>query len=500
MIRLLLAFLAVWNLSIGADAPEPEKKEPVEAGYLGASNPWLGIYKNRRNYESLEKKIAALSARLEETGPGPVRDGLRDELALLEAEKSLYENLPRSFEELLTGVVPADSAGPLNLATYMSGASLRSLDRAGEKLARLEEEYARAVEHLERYGEKAGQALAAASGKEKKELEAFAAKVRRDQRYFELGRKLLEKQRESLRLRRNLAQEEIHRFRETELVRFFLAGGVTVALFIFLWVGRFTVNRHVKDEERQFFYKKVMNLGGLLFLVILWTLMFIENLLYALTILGFIGAALTIVLKEALLNFAGWVSLIFSNAIREGDRILMLHETKPIIGDVIHISFTKIVLYEGVNHNTTLDLKRAGRVVFIPNNYIFTHTVFNYSHESMKTILDLIEVDLKMESDFDAVLKTADETVRRVAGAHIGEATRQYRGLKRKYDMRQRDFEPKIHLLVSEDRKAMTLYVWYPAPYQEVMNIRSRLAGELVKGLAATPGVVLSGMDKEKSG
>jgi small-conductance mechanosensitive channel len=131
--------------------------------------------------------------------------------------------------------------------------------------------------------------------------------------------------------------------------------------------------------------------------------------MYIITFLSVVAAALTIALREVILNIVASVYIFFSNILRVGDRIMVQFETKHTIGDVLDISMMKIKLNEIEDYSNLKEIKNVGRTIYIPNSYVFTKVFYNYSRKKDATINDLIEFEFKSDNDFELVEKVTKE-------------------------------------------------------------------------------------------
>ncbi len=92
------------------------------------------------------------------------------------------------------------------------------------------------------------------------------------------------------------------------------------------------------------------------------------------------------------MNIMGWLVIIFSGSLHVGDRVKFLKDGKQYVGDIVDISILRMTIHEDVTL-TTFDVnRRAGRIIFVPNNYIFTEMIANYSHAGLKTVWDGIDL------------------------------------------------------------------------------------------------------------
>ena len=88
-----------------------------------------------------------------------------------------------------------------------------------------------------------------------------------------------------------------------------------------------------------------------------------------------------------------------SGMISVGDRIKVVREGVEVVGDVLDISLFKISVREDVTLTTYTTNRRSGRVFFIPNNYIFTDLISNYTFDELRTVWDGIDIYITFDSN-----------------------------------------------------------------------------------------------------
>jgi small-conductance mechanosensitive channel len=89
--------------------------------------------------------------------------------------------------------------------------------------------------------------------------------------------------------------------------------------------------------------------------------------------MGIVSAALVIALQEATSAF-GWFVIMMGSKFGIGDRL----EIDGTRGDVIDIQLLRTTLVE-VNGWLGVD-EPTGRIILVPNNFIFNNKIFNYTH------------------------------------------------------------------------------------------------------------------------
>lgn len=264
--------------------------------------------------------------------------------------------------------------------------------------------------------------------------------------------------------------------------------GLLYGLMVFVRFMAYKYATKVDDEERSqryFAIKKLSNIVFVIFSSLIIALVYTENLAQGLAVFGVIGAGLTIVLKEVVLSIVSWMMMMSSSSIRLGDRIKIDKDGKPIIGDVIDISLTKITLYENITNDSITDHKKAGRIIFVPNYFILTHDVYNYTHLSMKTIIDLVEINLSFDTNIEKAEAITYETVEAISGRYTDMAKRQYDKLKDKYTLRNMTNYPKVVFYPSFKGDGVTMGIWYVTPYREILRVKSELTKQVIGRLQA---------------
>ncbi len=110
------------------------------------------------------------------------------------------------------------------------------------------------------------------------------------------------------------------------------------------------------------------------------------------TIIGLATAGLTLVMKDFIVSFFGWFTLMGKNGIRVGDWV----EVEGVSGEVIDIGILKTVLLE--RGNAAADGHPTGRHVTFSNSFAMEQKYFNFS-TSNQWLWDKLTVTLPMDAD-----------------------------------------------------------------------------------------------------
>ncbi len=180
---------------------------------------------------------------------------------------------------------------------------------------------------------------------------------------------------------------------------------IGILLFHFLrqYFRKF-INKRVKDPGRRFFWRQFINYVFLFSVAILVILLWRRYFSSIVTVLSFVGAALTIVSKELILNLIANSVIIWRGLFDIGDRIHIGEHS----GDVIAtgpIFFTLAEIGNWVKSD-----EHTARIIKIPNSLVLTTPVANYSKG-----LSVIWNDLIVEVSLDSNLQKAKTILQEIA-------------------------------------------------------------------------------------
>lgn len=203
---------------------------------------------------------------------------------------------------------------------------------------------------------------------------------------------------------------------------------------------------------------------------------FMEDLRSIATVLGIVGAAIVIALQDLCSSFAGWFVIVASGKIRIGDRV----EIDGNKGDVIDIQILRITLAE-VNNWLDTD-EHTGRILIIPNSFIFKSHVFNYSYVH-NYIWDKVDITVTYETPIRQAydtLKTAlaEETAEEFKAANAGENK-----MEKQYGLKHALCEPRLDMTLADSGVCFRLLYATRCDTRAVTRNRlmARIADEFAK-------------------
>jgi len=232
--------------------------------------------------------------------------------------------------------------------------------------------------------------------------------------------------------------------------------------------------KYVIDDDNQYLANKLINFSLIVIIVFILLFSYIVNASYLVTVLGFASAGIAIALKDWFMSIFGWMAIMTSGAIKVGDRIKVTKDKAEIVGDVLDISLFKIAIREDITLTSYVKNRRTGRVFFVPNNYIFTDLISNYTYDGLRTVWDGIDINIT----FDSNHKKANEIAKNIANAHAKGYTelakKRLNKMKRKYILRSASTEPRVFSFI--ETYGIVISIWYHTNSYATLGLRSTIS------------------------
>lgn len=250
---------------------------------------------------------------------------------------------------------------------------------------------------------------------------------------------------------------------------------VSIAIAFFL---KLLAKKYIKDIERYYMATKVINILNLnvIFLILLFG--YIENITYLVTILGFASAGLAIAMKDMFMSMLGWCVIVFGGSLRTGDRIKVMQNDLTYVGDIIDISFLRITIYEDITLESYVKNRRSGRIIFIPNNFVFTNLISNYTHHGMRTVLDGIDITITFDSNLEKAQKIVEDIVKQHARVFTDLARKTMTRLQNEYSIKDIKVEPRFFLFF--EHWGMRISAWYMTNSYAALALRSKISKDII--------------------
>jgi hypothetical protein len=196
---------------------------------------------------------------------------------------------------------------------------------------------------------------------------------------------------------------------------------------------------HKKGRER-FHQVQVIAILAVQFLALVFILLVVFGTPNQLsTIIGLTTAGLTVVLRNFIVSFFGWFTLMGKNGIRVGDWV----EINGVSGEVIEISLQKTVLLELGNSADTGH--PTGRQVAFSNSFAMDGHYFNFSTAG-QWLWDELQVTLPAVGDPYVMAEEIRKLVERETEADAAQATQDWERVTTQYGARDFSAKPAVNL------------------------------------------------------
>lgn len=256
---------------------------------------------------------------------------------------------------------------------------------------------------------------------------------------------------------------------------------IIVAILILLGVAFFIklgVRKYIHDNERIYTTNKIINFLNITLIILILLFAYLDNVSYLVTVLGFASAGLAIAMKDLFMSILGWIVIVVGGAVHAGDRIKVIKEGAVYVGDVLDISILRITLYEDITLTTYTENRRAGRVIFIPNNFVFTTMFSNYTHGGIKTVWDGIDFTITFDSDHSRACHIARECAKKYAKGYTESTRKQFNKLRDRYTLKNTNVEPRVFSLLEQN--GIRISVWYLTNAYATLALRSTISAEII--------------------
>ncbi|MBZ5673144.1 MAG: mechanosensitive ion channel [Acidobacteriia bacterium] len=181
------------------------------------------------------------------------------------------------------------------------------------------------------------------------------------------------------------------------------------------------------------------------------------------TIIGLATAGLTVVLRDFIVAFFGWFTLIGKNGIRVGDWV----EINGVSGEVIQLGVLKTVLLESGNWTETGH--PTGRQVTFSNSFAMEGHYFNFSTAG-QWLWDELEVALPAGGDPYGMAEEIRKLVERETDPDAAQATEDWERVTKRYGARSFSAKPSVSLRPTGSGLSVVVRYITRAPQRNAMK------------------------------
>jgi small-conductance mechanosensitive channel len=183
------------------------------------------------------------------------------------------------------------------------------------------------------------------------------------------------------------------------------------------------------------------------------------------TIIGLATAGLTVVMKDFIVAFFGWFTLIGKNGIRVGDWV----EIEGVSGEVIEIGILKTVLLETGNWSS--QGHPTGRQVAFSNSFAMEKHYFNFS-TSNQWLWDQLRVIVPSGGDPYEIARQIADTVEQETREDAGKAAEEWERVASQYGASSFSAKPAVDLRPSSSGLEVAVRYITKAPHRDAVKSR----------------------------
>ena len=253
-----------------------------------------------------------------------------------------------------------------------------------------------------------------------------------------------------------------------------------MGIFFLLFLSiKYLVRRYMSNKDSYYMVNKASNFTFLTILVLVLLFAYIENVSYMVTVIGFASAGIAIAMKDWFMSLMGWWVIVIGGSVHVGDRVKFVRGNVEYVGDIVDISPLRMTMQEDVTLTTYMQNRRSGRIIFIPNNFIFTDMIANYSHAGLKTVWDGIDFAITFDSNIDKALSIAKEVTKKYSKGYTDITRKQLNKLRSQYHIKNTNVEPRILSFI--EPHGMMISAWYLTNAYATLTLRSKISTEIIQ-------------------
>jgi small-conductance mechanosensitive channel len=244
-------------------------------------------------------------------------------------------------------------------------------------------------------------------------------------------------------------------------------------ILIYLLSSRLILPRRYKHEEL-FMARRLGRYGIVTLIAVILVIYLMEDLRLIATTLGLVSAAIVISLQDVCTSFFGWSVIMVSRKFVIGDRL----EIDGVCGDVLDIQLLRTTLLE-VNNWLGVE-QPTGRVVIVPNNFIFKTKVFNFSH-GHPFVWGTVEVTVTYNTPAAEATALFQRVLEEVTAENFTEARKASMVMEQRYGVEDAEYVPKIYTRIANS--GVTFSLIYVAHFRDCSATRNRINIRLIAEL-----------------
>jgi len=265
---------------------------------------------------------------------------------------------------------------------------------------------------------------------------------------------------------------------------------IIFVIFLLTLIAKYAMKKYVEDDDKHYTGNKLINFFFIVLTIFVLLFSYIDNASYLVTVLGFASAGIAIALKDWFMSIFGWISIMLSGSINPGDRVKVMRNGIEVVGDVLDITLLKIAVREDTTLTSYTKNRRTGRVFFIPNNYVFTDMIANYTFDGLRTVWDVVDVNITFDSNHKKAVALAKEVANIHAKAYTELARKRLHNMRKKYVLRNSNPDPRVFAFA--EVYGITISTWFHTNSHATLGLRSTMGMEILEAFKAADDITIA--------
>ena len=290
--------------------------------------------------------------------------------------------------------------------------------------------------------------------------------------------------------RLEIIEANINKDVNTQVFKLGKIGIIVLVVFVIFFLLKLFIKKYITDNERFYMANKIITFTNFTIIILIIFFNYIENAGNMLTILGFASAGIAIAMKDWFMSILGWLVIVFGGSIHVGDRIRVDMDGMKYVGDVMDISLLRMTILEDITLTAITKNRRAGRIIFVPNNYVFTNMIANYTHSSLKTVWDGVAVTITYDSNHKKAMHLAKEITKKFSKGYTDITRKQLNKLRNQYSLKNTNVEPRIFSFIKDN--GISIDSWYLTNAYATLTLRSVISLEIVDAFNAEDDITIA--------
>ena len=453
---------------------------------ISNENMWIKSYSSyltsldvKQNLLTIKKRIKYLSKHSRSVANKDELVGLisKENILASQIEKLKGENSSAPFSELITPPniekVP-EISNPFDILTGLS--MIKTLDANFEDYKKKRETLAKLIAQLQQENEIYKQIIMLVPANKK-----YTQVYRQKQTKLEMFERALDTMNVTINVyqkRLDITEIGINKGIEKQIYRLIKIGIAILFVFFIFFLLKLVVKKYITDNERFYMANKIITFTNFTIIILILFFNYIENVSYLVTILGFASAGIAIAMKDWFMSLLGWLVIVFGGSIHVGDRIRVDMDGMKYVGDVLDISLLRMTILEDITLTSIMHNRRAGRIIFIPNNYVFTKMIANYTHNSLKTVWDGVKITITFDSNHKKAMHLVKEITKKFSKGYTDITRKQLNKLRQNYNLKNTNVEPRIYSFIESN--GVDIEAWYLTNAYATLTLRSVISTEIL--------------------